>query len=264
MSAANAAPYTKTNAQGAQMRHLKLLMLAVTAMFVFAAVGTAIAQADEGAPELLILENGVTGLTGTFKGAGSTLATLGGKELIGTGVEGKVKGCKNGSSEKDTTLCEGLLTFTGVKEKKVACRSENAKAEKDAVETVLVAVDLHLGDEEPSTGVLEPVVLFKVLGQTSGESELTIVCGTVKDKVKGVLPCLLLPGLEEIPANTESWEIKCKQNTTSHDQETGKCEHLCEWIKEFPFESNLGNGFEDSGMNATAKGTLSKDVEIDD
>jgi hypothetical protein len=246
------------------MRHVAGMILAgAFAALALSLAGTAIARADENAPELLILENGVTKLEASFKGGGSTIATLAGKQFTATGVEGKMKGCKNGSSEKDTTLCEGLLTFIGWKEGKVACRSENAKGEKDAVETVLVAVDLHLADEEPSTGVLEPLVLFKVLGQVSGESELTIVCGTVKDKVKGVLPCLLLPGLEEIPTTKEA-EISCKQNTTSHDQETGKCEHLCEWITEFPFEANLGNGFEDAGLNLSMKGKFSKDIEIDD
>jgi hypothetical protein len=248
------------------MRHVAGVILAgAFGALALSLAGTAVAQADEGAPELLILENGVTGLMGNLRGGAASIATLGGKELDGTNVELKIKGCKNGASEKDTTLCEAVLTITGWKEGKVACRSENAKGEKDPVETVLNVFDVHLASEEASggSGELEPLALFKFLGQSGNEGELIIVCGGVKKKIKGVLPCLLLPGLEEVPTTKEA-EDTCKQSKTSRDQETGRCVMLCEWITEFPFEANLGNGFEDAGANLAAKGTFNKDVLIDD
>jgi hypothetical protein len=249
------------------MRYLKPLMLAAMAMFAFAAVGTAVAQAEEARePALLLLENGVSTLTAKFKGTTSQLSTLGGKELTGTGVEGTLKGCKNlGASEKDTTLCEALLTFTGVKKEKVACRSENqAATTKDAIETVLAFTDVHIANGETSSKVLVPLALFKVLGQASGEpaEELVINCGGVKEKVKGALGCEVSPGLTNIPITSEA-TIACKL-TAGHDQEVAKCELLCEWLTEHPFESNLGNGFEDAGMAITTKGTFSKDVFLDD
>jgi hypothetical protein len=246
------------------MRYLKVLVAAAMAMFAFAAVGTALASAeDPNSPSMLLLEGKVSDLTSTMKGGKSNLSTLAGKELTGTALEGKLKGCKPiGTNEKDTNLCEAVLDFTGVKQGAVACRSENAKAEKDPVETVLTIVDLHLASEQTASGELQPLLLFNVLGMSGGEAELTIVCGVVKNKVKGVIPCLLLPGLTNIPVTQEA-EIKCALNA-SHDQETGKCEQLCEWLTEKPFQSNLGAGFEDAGMNATAKGTLSKDIFIDD
>ena len=250
------------------MRYLKPPILAAVAMFAFTTVGAAVAQAETARePALLLLENGVTTLTAKFKGTTSSLATLSGKEIAGTGDSGEVKSCKNSGSEKDSTLCEVLLTFTGVKkETKVACRSETQnEKEKDAVETVLVSTDIHLASEETSGKILQTVALFKVLGEKSGEAaeELVINCGAVRERVKGVLPCLLDPGLENVPTSQEA-EIACDQDATSHDQVTGKCALLCEWLTEHPFEANLGNGFEDAGMNVAVRGTFSKDIFLDD
>ncbi len=155
------------------------------------------------------------------------------------------------------------LTFKGVKQGKVACRSESSTGTKDAIETVLVITDLHLASEKTSGGELEPLALFKVLGQATGETELTINCGGVKDKVRGTIGCLLTPGLSTVAAGS-NFTIACKQNATTHDKETGECEQLCEWLTEHPFESNLGNGFEDSWMTVNATGGLNFSAYIDD
>ena len=76
-----------------------------------------------------------------------------------------------------------------------------------------------------------------------------------------MLPCSLSPGLINISTKEEA-TIACAQE--KNDQETGKCELLCEWLTEHPFESNLGNGFEDAGMNVSEKGTFNKDIFLDD
>ncbi len=247
------------------MRHLKLLIASALAISAFATVCTAVAQAEGGNPAALLLETGVANLEVKFSGLTDyEFGNLAGKKLEGTGVEGTLKGCKEEGSTKDTSLCEPVtFTFKSLKEEKVACRSENAKGEKDAIETVLVVVDLHLAAEETSSKVLEPLLLLKVLGMSGGEKELVINCGGVKNKIKGVLGCLLTPGLANVAA-TEELSLECTQNATTHDQVTGKCEKLCELLEKEPFLSSLGGVFEDSGMNIDVKGKPNKDVFLDD
>ncbi len=248
------------------MRQLKLLILTAIALCALGAVTAASVQAEE--PVLLCFPEGcLTGLEGHFKEAAKNdLATLGGKELAGSAVEGKIKECKElGTSKKDTTLCKVSVTFTGVKQGKVACRSESSSGEKKAIEEVVFLADLHLaGELTLPSNELQPLALFKILGQVGEETELTINCGGVKNKVKGVLACLLLPGLKTVESNIEKFEIVCAQGKTSHDPETGMCELLCEWLSEAPFESNLGAGFEDAGAAFVAKGAFNREVFIDD
>jgi hypothetical protein len=243
------------------MKQVRLLVLAAMALLAFGVVGAAVANAETA--ELLLLENGVTKLEAKFTGGANKLGSLAGKELTGTSIEGTLKGCENlGTSEKDTNSCKGVtLTFKGVKQGTVNCRSEAGET-KDAIETVLVVTDLKLAAEESTSKTLQPLLLFKVLGQAGGEEELTINCGGVKDKVKGTIGCLLLPGLENIPTTKEA-EIACKISSKK-DPETGKCEVNCEWLTEHPFESNLGAGFEDSWMEISAKGKFNKDIFLDD
>ena len=245
------------------MRRAELLsVLAVMMIWACGAFGATVANAEDGKPMGLLLENGVTKLEGRLKGGADIFSTLGGKEVTDTSVEATLKGCKNSEgSEKDTNLCEGVITLQGVKKGSVACRSETTSGTKDPVETILLHTDLHLAAGETTSKTLVPLGLGKVLG-ASGEEELTVNCGAVKDKVKGVLPCEVNPGLTNIPT-TKEIEIICKQNA-SHDQEVAKCENLCEWLTEHPFEANLGNGFEDAGITRTAKGALNKDIFIDD
>ena len=219
---------------------------------------------DANSPELLMLEgSNVKELSGKVSGGASELATLGGKTLTATELSATISECKEGASAKDTTLCVAPMTFKGFKQGKVACRSESATGTKDASETVLDVTDLHLAAEKASGGELEPLALFKVLGQAGGEGELTVNCGGVKDKVKGVFGCLLTPGLETVAAGA-TYTIACKQSATTHDKETGECEKLCEWLSEHPFEENLGAGFEDAWLTFKAEGTLNLSAYIDD
>ena len=249
------------------MRYLKPLMLAAMAILAISAVGSAVAQAEVARePAILCLENCTSALSATFSGTGSTLATLSGKTLTGTGVEGTLKGCKPlAGSEKDTTLCEAQLTFKGVKKEATNCRSESSSGVKDAVETVLALTDVHIANGENAAKELVPLALFKVLGQTGTDTneELIILCGVVKEKVKGAISCEGSPGLVNLAAGAEA-KIVCKVNATTHDQETTKCELLCEWLTEHPFEENVGAGVEDASMEISTKGGFNKDVFIDD
>jgi hypothetical protein len=244
------------------MKRVGVMFMAILAFEVFS---VAVANAEDGKPMGLLLEGNVSGLSGKFKGGADRFVTLSGKEVTDISVEATLSGCKAfEGSEKDTNLCESQITLHGVKQGKVACRSESEAGLKDAVETVLVAADLHLAAGETAAKALVPLGLGKVLGQSPTESseELLVNCGGVKDRIKGVLSCEVSPGLVNIPV-TQEITISCKV-TASHDQEVVKCVVLCEWLTEHPFEANLGAGFEDAGIERTSKGTLNKDIFIDD
>jgi hypothetical protein len=248
------------------MRKSRLLVAVLGAVLALCALCAAVASAEDvNSPELLILEgSSVTELKGTLKGGANALSTLGGKSLSATGFEGAQSRCKASASSKDTTLCEVLITIKGLKQGTVNCRSEMENGEgKDAVETILFAVDLHLAAEKTTSGELQSLALFKVLGSLGGEAELVMNCGGVKDKIRGVIACLATPGLTTVAAGG-ILTLNCEQNATTHDAITGECEKLCEWLKEHPFESNLGAGFEDTWMNLKAEATLNFSAFIDD
>ncbi len=243
------------------MKRTPTAIVAALALCIVGALASP-ALAEDGQPALLLLSGNVTELEGTMKGGGSTLETVGKKTLASSAVEFTVKGCKELEGSKvDTSLCGPVtMKFTGVKKEETACRSESATGEKDPIETVLVSTDLHFAAEETASKELQPLALFKVLGQVSGESELTGNCGSIKVKVKGVLGCLMLPGLSSVAAGGEL-AIKCKQSAGK--SELGTCQKLCEWLKEFLLESTLnGKTFEGAAESAEAKGALSKERDI--
>jgi hypothetical protein len=252
------------------MRRFKLLALAALALFAFGAVAASVASAEEkeekSNPRILVLSGGkITELKAELKGGASKLEDTGGKTLTGTGVTATLSGC-SALTETDTNSCKDqAITFTGVKKGEVTCRSESTSG-KDAIETVLGLLDLSAAAEETATKVLQPLLLAKVLGAAL-ESELTIVCGVVKTKVKGTIGCLLLPGLTNI-ATTAKVEVTCKLLKGSPGiQETGTCTvtaAACKELKENPFEANLGEGFKGAGMEIKLEGTFNKDVFIDD
>ncbi len=243
--------------------------IAILTALVLVALGGVAAQpalAEDGQPALLLLTGSATEIEGVLKGSKSTLESTGKKAIVGAASEFAMKGCKElEGSKADTSLCGPVqVKFTGTKKEETACRSESATGEKDPIETVLVSTDWHFASEETSSKELKPLLLLKVLGQVSGESELIVVCGTVKVKVKGVVGCLLTPGLTNVAGGGEL-TLSCKQS--SGKAETGTCEKLCEWGKEFPFEASLnGKTFEAAAESAEAKGAVSKecDVFIDD
>jgi hypothetical protein len=246
------------------MRQARLLVAALGALLALCALCAAVASAeDPNSPMLLILEgSSVTELKGTFKGGEGSFSTLGGKAGTGTEGEASLKNCKeSAASAKDTNLCEVLLTLKGVKQGLVSCRSESS-AGKDAIESILVLADVHGASEKSTSGELEGLLLLKVLG-VAGEEELTVNCGGLKDKGKGVIGCLLTPGLTTVAAGGTG-TLACKQSATTHDAETGECEQLCEWLTNNPFQANLGSGFEDAWLSFSGTGSLNFSVYGDD
>jgi hypothetical protein len=250
------------------MKQLKLLMLAMLSILAFGAVATTVASAEDGPePALLTSEGKVTALVGEFKGEKSTLSTLGGKILEGTGVTATIAGCEElEKKEKDTNLCHSTkVEFTGVtsEEKKVNCRSETAAGAKDGIGVVLTLLDAHLAAGVKGSE-LTPLIIFEVLG-IAKEAELTIVCGVLKDKVKGRIACLLAPGLTQVAAKGK-FEVLCKAKSNG-DPEEEECTQLpttCKELKEKPFESNLGAGFEMAAMAVHLEGSFNQGVFIDD
>jgi hypothetical protein len=247
------------------MRKVKLLGFTALALLAFGAFTASAFAVEDGKPQILCLVEGCETLEGTLKAGASSLEDLAGKVISGTAAETKLKGCKNDEAgTKDVNLCvDVVLTFTGVKKEAVACRSENAKGEKDPVETILTLLDLHMAAEETSAKVLQPLLTAQVLG-TALEAELTFVCGVVKSKVKGVIGCLLLPGLANVQT-TEKVTITCEVNTTTHDAITGTCTVLCEDLGKIGLISTLDGKTEtDSWEKIKLEGSLNKDIFIDD
>ncbi len=254
------------------MHKVRLLILACLALFAFGAFAAQAAMAEEKdptVPKVLILTGEAKNVSDTFTGGETKLEAASGKSLKSATIEATLEGCKaEESSLLDFTLCGPiLLDFHEVKtETGVECRSEMLnKEQKDPIGLVLVWVDFHLAAEKVGAE-LEPLALFKVLGALTGESpeELQMNCGGVVEKVKGVIACLLTPGLKDV-ATTEKLAILCKiKGTKTGEGEKGECELLCEWLTGNPFLANLGKGAEPAWMNVHAEGSPSQDVLIDD
>lgn len=248
------------------MRKIKLLGLMALAAFALAA--TMAASASATTPMILVLP-GEKVTEGKYTGTGgvSKLETAKGKSIVCTSVEAEANEFKEfeaGKTPEDGNLGIGHLHFLGCKEGKVACRSETKAGVKDNVEIILVFLDLHIADEKSTEGVLQPLLLSKVLGADKTESELLLNCGGVKEAVKGIAPCLILPGLTEVAAGGNV-EILCKQKEGK--QTTGECVEtptLCKELAEKPLLGNLGSGFESSGEEIHVKGSFNKMITIDD
>jgi hypothetical protein len=262
------------------MRKLKLVGFAVLALLAFAAFSASAAVAETGSPQLLLLAGSVTELEGTFAAAAGSdisLVSLSLKnDLFATTSEIKLKNCEaEGANKLDTTLCKDVpFVFTGVRTAgELKCNSTGAAAGE-----VKGLLDVHFASEEAG-GVLEPLILGKVLGGKTGTElvePLEFKCGGVLTvQVKGVVACLLtLPetggvfppaGLLNIAAKA-SIAILCKVSKAS-DIETGKCEDLCKVFGEtlgFEASFNGGKTFEDVNELVHLKGSLNKDFFIDD
>jgi hypothetical protein len=259
------------------MRKAKLLGLTVLALFAFGAFAAsgayAVEKEEENNPRILVLEGEASQLEGILTGGEALLVQLNGEKTIPAREESLLlKGCENLSGNtKDTNLCKDVpLHFTGVKQGLVACRSENAKGEKDPVETVLELLDLHIA---AGGSPLRPLLFMRLLG-TALEEEVILNCGGVKIQVKGVkegeknkaavIACTFGPGLENVPT-TKRVELLCKVNATSHDEEPPSCSVLCTDFGTTGLEADLnGKEFKDAAWNVHLEGTLNKDIFIDD
>lgn len=253
------------------MGRLWLIGAAAAALFALGAMAT---TAGATTPAALLLSGNVSELEAKLTGTSAKLETVGAKSITASSVEAELHGCE--ALEKkltDTNLCKDVpVSFKGTKKGTESCRSENAKGEKDAAETVLALLDLHLDSELVSVLVgkvleqkLEPLLVSKVLG-TALEEEVTVLCGgSLKEKIKGRIGCLLLPGLKNI-STSEKLTVDCKMSKGV--QEIGTCietKTLCEELEKDPFQAELGSsGFENAALELHLEGSPSKDLFIDD
>ncbi len=253
------------------MRQLRLPLLATLLLLAISAIAASTASAE--LPAILLLTKGVTSLEATFEnkeekeGVVHVLETTGKKSFTSTGAKLKWKGCLPlEGKEADTNLChEGLLTFEGTKFEAASCRSENGLGEKDAVGVILAKVDMHLADEKSTAKLLVPLLMLK-LEAVDKAKEIIVNCAGIKDKIKGIVGCLMLPGLKQIAANGEI-TIECEQENGK--QITGTCEEtkeLCEELAKKPLEINFGTAFEKAGLefNPLLKGSFPIETFIDD
>jgi hypothetical protein len=256
------------------MHKFKLLYLTALALFAFGAFATsalAIEPEEENNPRVLVTEGKASEVKATLTGTNPQLIQLSGEKTISAKeVTAKLENCENiAGLEKDANLCKDQsIDFIGVKQGEVACRSENAKGEKDPVETVLALLDLHATAQKNTAGELVPALQARILG-TALEEEVKFNCGTVKIQVKaksgttgaGVIECLVGPGL----VVTSKVEVLCKVNATTHDPERGTCNVLCEDFGTVGLEADLnGTTFKDAWELIHLEGTTNKPIFIDD
>jgi hypothetical protein len=232
------------------MKQLRLLGLALMAVFALGAFASAVASADTSGILFLAGEEGPIAFS--VKGGASTLATAAKKlSLTSTEVTGEGESLKEEEGKKTHyKLGTGTVTFTNVEEIKEAtkgkCNTTGATAG-----TVVVPYDWHIFDALEGT-TLQAGISFLILNPP-----LIIKCfaGTSKVEVKGAALGLLkcLPGQECLNGNVDV------KNVLAHFQASGEnCDSsgtFCANIKkEEPFLSNFNGTFE--AAEETAEATL--------
>ncbi len=244
------------------MRQLRMLGLTLIALISLASLAAATATATE--PGVLTL--GGVALTEpiTVTGLGkevSTFSTAAGKiKCQEVHIE---KGELGAAGQTHINLGKATLNFLkckllkGVSES--ACRSENTKGEKDPVETILVAVDIHLVDLLVETKLEAgiAVILLEPAGTAFGT--IKINCGAVIVLVRGVVN-----GLVVVSSLTEDITSGSFHFLPGAD----KCDSsdlLCtKYEKENPFEGSITGVFEKATEEALVPFTLSQMVLVDD
>jgi hypothetical protein len=171
--------------QGAgDMKRIRLLGLALMAVFAFGVVVAAMAQAEEKEPAGLLFlagEKAPVTIKGTIE-KGAKLVSAGGTIEASGGTTEAECGTDAGE-ETHVTLCLNVkIDFTGVKDGFVPCNSETNSV-KDPKETVLVdsatGADIHFISLENGAGKLIPGIVVILL------KNVVLNCLGVKVEVKG-------------------------------------------------------------------------------
>jgi len=256
------------------MKQLRLLVLAMLALFAFGAVSAAVASAEvelEAKPPALLVLDKEKVEELTYKGSSAVASKIEGsktKKTIECGaVEANIaaKGLKPLSAIRiaDTAKGEATIDFTKCKQGGVACRSETTAGVKDAIETLLVLVDIEFGTEETAKKELQAIIIVTVLGEDN-KPVLFINCGGVKDEIKGNFILLIEPPLKELEAGTA---VTIKSEQKEGKPVTGTCLEPvagCERVTKEPLTANLGGGVETAGEQFSISGTFNKMVFLDD
>jgi hypothetical protein len=165
------------------MKRIRILGLAMLALFAFGAVVAATAAAEEKEPAgLLFLEKEGPPVKMEGTGGTATLETLpGGAKIVCTANTFKATAGVKG--ETHVTLGTVTIDFTGCTfgaEGAISCSSETEAGVKDAAKTILVEADLHFVSLETSAGKLVPGLFVMLL------KDVIINCGGTKILVLGI------------------------------------------------------------------------------
>jgi hypothetical protein len=228
------------------MTRLRLLGLALMAVFALGAVAATSASAVESNRGFLTLEKGessveMTSESGEFK-----------DEVIGEGEKSGVTctGIKLLKVILDSPGAghfnlgkDGELHFTGCKLGGiVSCSSQNAAGEKDPKEVILFLVDTHLINLEGEKKELLAGIAWLILNPLLEVRPIKINCSGAILELQGAFKGLLVPLFEK--------KVTLEKDVTDIDLEFKKIkcdltnEEICQkLLKEEPCLINGGNGF---------------------
>ncbi|MFI4991973.1 MAG: hypothetical protein ACHQHO_13820 [Solirubrobacterales bacterium] len=239
------------------MKQLKILGLALIAIFAFASVVAATASAELGEvkPGLLFLK-GVTFPITLKATSGTAVLTSAAGEITCTESKSETSfGNEGEETPAHVTLLNNVtITFTGCTTEKgaVGCRSETSGGVKDPKNTILALVDVHFVALLNSSKELRPGLLFIVLN-----SPLLINCGALKVEVRGAVGgSVEVEQTEDVSGGKFVLPTALKCDTSD-----ALCKAL---LEEKPFEANFGGKFEPATQTATATATFSEMVKVDD
>ncbi len=236
------------------MKQLRLLGLALLAVFAVGAVAAATASADASGILFLPAEEGPIAFS--IKGGGGTLAAGKEQTIICTEVSGEAESLKEEESKKTHyKLGTGTLDFKGCKETKgstkVACNTKG-----DAKETLLVPFNFHVFDVlNKAETELEPGISVLL------EPLLTVLCAaeTTKVEVKGAALGLLVCLKEQKCLSSE----KDVTDVTAHFTSAGEiCDkasgstYCKEVLEKEPLLANFSGTFEKATEETEATMTL--------
>ena len=214
------------------MRRVKLLGLALMAVFAFGVVIAATASAEEKEPAGLLFlpkEEGPVTLKG--EGGEVKLSSAGLLKVTITCTKVKTEGTSNAGEKLHITLATLTIDYEGCTlNNKINCSSENIKGEKDPAKTILqisVDTDLHFVSLE-SGGKLVKGVIIGLLELVEGAKklDLTLNCGGVKVLILGAVFLEAAGG----SATEEVKEVKIKDTPLKCDEKDKLCkEELAKW-----------------------------------
>jgi hypothetical protein len=236
------------------MRHLRMLGLMLLAALSLGSFAAATASATE--PGLLPLEKAEVKVTSAKSTGKAVLTSPAGEIQCESLDETKATAA---AATHITLFNEVLLNFLGCKKGgELNCRSENLKAEKDALGTILVLADFHIVNLLNGT-TLEPGLAVILLDQNTKEvGTVKILCGTGIVEVKGVVKgkakvASLSADIESGTFVFASPEPKCDTSDT-----------LCETLAKEPFLAKFAKVFETATQTVEVPFTVSPMVLVDD
>jgi len=241
------------------MRQLRLVSIIALAVLALGTTGAGTALATEGDPGWLPLEALKTPIEVTTESASAQFKWAGGE--IECGAFNTLHFELGAKSDTHVTLT--IDTDVHVKECKsgmVGCRSENAKGEKDPVETTLVLIDFHLADLLNSgTHNLEPGIVAIVLNSNLELLPIKIACGVIAVEIRGAAKGLVL--VSSLAAEITSGSFDFSSTFDKCDSTDKLCIEL---ENQHPLQVKTNSEFEGATEQVTLPFKLSQMVLVDD